>query len=104
MDSMSSVFPIIYGGVRCIVLWAWVRVIEKHVTSRREGYRPAGLWDRTVNRMIRHRGALVGAGRTVCHPAVSAAKVKLERSIATNKVLCPGDMITETIHPQKKVI
>lgn len=28
-------------------------------------------------------------------PAVSAAKVKLERSIATNKALHPGDTITE---------
>ena len=32
-------------------------------------------------------------------PAVSAAKVKLERSIATNKALHPGDVITaDDIH------
>ena len=76
-------------------------IIEKHVTidRRMKGTDQQGsLGPDGVNRMIRDIRIAehwLGQEELYVDPAVSAAKVKLERSIATNKVLCPGDMITE---------
>ena len=76
-------------------------IIEKHVTidRRMKGTDQQGsLGPDGVNRMIRDiRIAEHWLGREELYidPAVSAAKVKLERSIATNKALHPGDIITE---------
>ena len=75
--------------------------IERHVTIHRrmKGTDQQGsLGPDGVNRMIRDiRIAEHWLGREELYidPAVSAAKVKLERSIATNKALHPGDIITE---------
>lgn len=76
-------------------------IIEKHVTidRRMKGTDQQGsLGPDGVNRMIRDiRIAEHWLGREELYidSAVSAAKVKLERSIATNKALHPGDIITE---------
>ena len=72
-------------------------IIEKHVTidRRMKGTDQQGsLGPDGVNRMIRDiRIAEHWLGREELYidPAVSAAKVKLERSIATNKALHPGE-------------
>ena len=76
-------------------------IIEKHVTidRRMKGTDQQGsLGPDGVNRMIRDiRIAERWLGREELYvdPAVASAKVKLERSIATNKVLHPGDIIRE---------
>ena len=76
-------------------------IIEKHVTidRRMKGTDQQGsLGPDGVNRMIRDiRIAEHWLGREELYidSAVSAAKVKLERSIATNKALHPGDIIME---------
>ena len=76
-------------------------IIEKHITidRRMKGTDQQGsLGPDGVNRMIRDiRIAEHWLGREELYidPAVAAAKVKLERSIATNKALHPGDIIKE---------
>lgn len=76
-------------------------IIEKHVTidRRMKGTDQQGsLGPDGVNRMIRDIRIAehwLGEEELYIDPAVSAAKVKLERSIATNKALHPGDTITE---------
>ncbi len=76
-------------------------IIEKHITidRRMKGTDQQGsLGPDGVNRMIRDiRIAEHWMGRDELYidPAVSAAKVKLERSIATNRDLHTGDVITE---------
>ena len=76
-------------------------IIEKHITidRRMKGTDQQGsLGPDGVNRMIRDiRIAERWMGREELYidPAVSAAKVKLERSIATRRDLHPGDVITE---------
>lgn len=76
-------------------------IIEKHITidRRMKGTDQQGsLGPDGVNRMIRDiRIAERWLGREELYidPAVSAAKVKLERSIATRRDLQPGDVITE---------
>ena len=76
-------------------------IIEKHITTdrRMKGTDQQGsLGPDGVNRMIRDiRIAEHWLGREELYidPAVAAAKVKLERSIATNKALHPGDIIKE---------
>ena len=76
-------------------------IIEKHITidRRMKGTDQQGsLGPDGVNRMIRDiRIAERWMGREELYidPAVSAAKVKLERSIATRRYLHPGDVITE---------
>ena len=66
-------------------------IIEKHVTidRRMKGTDQQGS--------LGPDGAEHWLGREELYidSAVSAAKVKLERSIATNKALHPGDIITE---------
>lgn len=76
-------------------------IIEKHITidRRMKGTDQQGsLGPDGVNRMIRDiRIAERWLGREELYidPAVSAAKVKLERSIATRRTLKPGDTIRE---------
>ena len=76
-------------------------IIEKHITidRRMKGTDQQGsLGPDGVNRMIRDiRIAERWMGREELYidPAVSAAKVKLARSIATRRDLHPGDVITE---------
>lgn len=76
-------------------------IIEKHVTidRRMKGTDQQGsLGPDGVNRMIRDiriAERWLGNEELYIDPAVSAAKVKLERSIATNKALHKGDIITE---------
>ncbi len=76
-------------------------IVEKHITidRRMKGTDQQGsLGPDGVNRMIRDiRIAERWMGREELYidPAVEAAKVKLERSIATRRDLHPGDVITE---------
>lgn len=76
-------------------------IIEKHVTidRRMKGTDQQGsLGPDGVNRMIRDiriAECWLGCEELYIDSAVAAAKVKLERSIATNKVLHPGDVIRE---------
>jgi Sialic acid synthase len=76
-------------------------IIEKHVSidRRMKGTDQAGsLGPDGVNRMIRDIRVTerwLGREELYKEPAVASAKVKLERSIATNKTLYPGDVITE---------
>lgn len=76
-------------------------IIEKHITIDRhmKGTDQLGsLGPDGVNRMIRDIRVAeywMGTEGLAIDPAVSSAKVKLERSIATNKVLQPGDVIGE---------
>ncbi len=77
------------------------RIIEKHITidRRMKGTDQLGsLGPDGVNRMIRDiRVAEMWMGREELYidPAVSAARVKLERSIATKVALGAGDIVTE---------
>ena len=77
------------------------RIIEKHITidRRMKGTDQLGsLGPDGVNRMIRDiRVAEMWIGREELYidPAVSAARVKLERSIATKVALEAGDIVTE---------
>lgn len=77
------------------------RIIEKHITidRRMKGTDQLGsLGPDGVNRMIRDiRVAEMWMGREELYidPAVSAARVKLERSIATKVALEAGDIVTE---------
>lgn len=76
-------------------------IIEKHVTidRRMKGTDQQGsLGPDGVNRMIRDiriAERWLGKEELYIDPAVAAAKVKLERSIATRWDLHPGDVITE---------
>ncbi|MGI6218364.1 MAG: N-acetylneuraminate synthase family protein [Bacteroidaceae bacterium] len=76
-------------------------IIEKHITidRRMKGTDQLGsLGPDGVNRMIRDiRVAEMWMGREELYiePAVAAARVKLERSIATKVALQPGDIVTE---------
>jgi sialic acid synthase len=81
-------------------------IIEKHVTidRRMKGTDQQGsLGPDGVNRMIRDiriaERWLQGKEELYIDPAVTAAKIKLERSIATNKTLYSGHVISlEDIH------
>lgn len=81
-------------------------IIEKHITidRRMKGTDQQGsLGPDGVNRMIRDiriaERWLRGKEELYIDPAVTAAKIKLERSIATNKTLYPGHVISlEDIH------
>lgn len=76
-------------------------IIEKHITIDRnmKGTDQQGsLGPDGVNRMIRDiriAERWLGTEDIYIDPAVSSAKVKLERSIATKRVLKPGEVITE---------
>ena len=76
-------------------------IIEKHITidRRMKGTDQQGsLGPDGVNRMIRDiriAERWMGTEELYIDQAVSSAKVKLERSIASNKALHPGDVITE---------
>ena len=76
-------------------------IIEKHVTidRRMKGTDQQGsLGPDGVNRMIRDiriAERWLGKEELYIDSSVASAKVKLERSIATNKTLHPGDIITE---------
>lgn len=76
-------------------------IIEKHITIDRhmKGTDQLGsLGPDGVNRMIRDIRVAeywMGTESLYIDPAVASAKVKLERSIATNKLLRVGDVITE---------
>ena len=76
-------------------------IIEKHITldRRMKGTDQAGsLGPDGLNRMIRDIRILemsVGREDLFIEPSVTAAKVKLERSIATNRHVKAGEMITE---------
>lgn len=78
------------------------KIIEKHITidRRMKGTDQQGsLGPDGVNRMIRDiRIAERWMGREELYqdPAVAAAKIKLERSIATRRMLRPGDVIQES--------
>lgn len=77
-------------------------IIEKHITIDRhmKGTDQLGsLGPDGVNRMIRDirvAECWMGTESLYIDPAVDSAKVKLERSIATNKALHPGEVITES--------
>lgn len=76
-------------------------IIEKHVTidRRMKGTDQRGsLGPDGVNRMIRDiriAERWLGKEELYIDQSVESSKVKLERSIATNKTLNPGDIITE---------
>ena len=76
-------------------------IIEKHVTidRRMKGTDQQGsLGPDGVNRMIRDiriAERWLGKEELYIDSSVASAKVKLERSIATNKTLHPGDIITD---------
>lgn len=76
-------------------------IIEKHITIDRhmKGTDQIGsLGPDGVNRMIRDIRIVerwMGKEDIYIDPAVESARKKLERSIATNKTLMPGDIITE---------
>lgn len=76
-------------------------IIEKHITidRRMKGTDQQGsLGPDGVNRMIRDiriAERWLGSEELYIDEGVAGAKVKLERSIASNKALRPGDVITE---------
>lgn len=76
-------------------------IIEKHITIDRhmKGTDQSGsLGPDGVNRMVRDIRMVerwLGTEDLYIDKSVAAAKVKLERSIATNKILHVGDVITE---------
>ena len=76
-------------------------IIEKHVTidRRMKGTDQAGsLGPDGVNRMIRDiriTEMSMGKEEIFIEPDVMSSKIKLERSIATNRNLNVGDVITE---------
>ncbi|MDQ3048632.1 MAG: N-acetylneuraminate synthase family protein [Bacteroidota bacterium] len=77
------------------------RIIEKHITldRRMKGTDQAGsLGPDGVNRMVRDIRALelsFGKKEIFIEPEVEAAKVKLERSIATKRKISKGEVIGE---------
>lgn len=76
-------------------------IIEKHVTIDRhmKGTDQLGsLGPEGVNRMIRDiriAECWLGEEKLEIEPSVAEARIKLERSIATNKILKSGDVITD---------
>ena len=76
-------------------------IVEKHITidRRMKGTDQQGsLGPDGVNRMIRDirlAERWLGREELYIEPAVAAARVKLERSIATRRDLQPGDMVKE---------
>ncbi len=76
-------------------------IIEKHITIDRhmKGTDQIGsLGPDGVNRMIRDiriAERWMGTEDLYIDPAVQSARMKLERSIATNRALHPGDVVTE---------
>lgn len=76
-------------------------IIEKHITIDRHMKgtdQPGSLGPDGVNRMVRDiriAERWLGTEDLFIEESVAAAKEKLERSIATNKVLHVGDVITE---------
>lgn len=77
------------------------RVIEKHITIDRtmKGTDQAGsLGPDGVNRMVRDIRLFeqsLGKKEMFIEPSVEKAKIKLERSIATNKKISKGQILTE---------
>lgn len=77
------------------------QIIEKHITldRRMKGTDQAGsLGPDGINRMVRDIRVLemaFGKEEIFIDPSVQSAKEKLERSIATNKLIKKGDIITE---------
>lgn len=77
------------------------KIIEKHITIDRnmKGTDQAGsLGPDGVNRMVRDIRVTehwLGKNELYIDPSVSAAKIKLERSIATKHTLKPGDFIRQ---------
>lgn len=77
-------------------------IIEKHITIDRHMKgtdQPGSLGPDGVNRMVRDIRMVerwLGTEDLYIDKSVAAAKEKLERSIATNKILHVGDVITET--------
>lgn len=77
------------------------KIIEKHITIDRnmKGTDQAGsLGPDGVNRMVRDIRVTehwLGENELYIDPSVSAAKIKLERSIATKHTLKPGDVIRQ---------
>lgn len=77
------------------------KIIEKHITIDRnmKGTDQAGsLGPDGVNRMVRDIRVTehwLGKNELYIDPSVSAAKIKLERSIATKHTLKPGDVIRQ---------
>ncbi len=77
------------------------KIIEKHITIDRnmKGTDQAGsLGPDGVNRMVRDIRVTehwLGKSELYIDPSVSAAKIKLERSIATKHTLKPGDVIRQ---------
>lgn len=92
--SLGIVAPVVAVGLGA-------RVIEKHVTLSRgmKGSDHAGaLGPDGLLRMvrdIRHIELSMGEKRLFAHPAATAARSKLERSIATKRDLRIGDVIKE---------
>jgi 3-deoxy-D-glycero-D-galacto-nononate 9-phosphate synthase len=78
------------------------KIIEKHITldRRMKGTDQKGsLGPDGINRMMRDLRVFemsLGKEEIFIEPSVTSAKVKLERSIATNKALKKGDAITES--------
>ncbi|MCK6601708.1 MAG: N-acetylneuraminate synthase family protein [Bacteroidetes bacterium] len=78
------------------------KIVEKHITidRRMKGTDQAGsLGPDGVNRMVRDIRLLemsIGEKIMTIPEGVSAAKLKLERSIAAKRELMPGDLITES--------
>ncbi|MDY3294913.1 MAG: N-acetylneuraminate synthase family protein [Bacteroidaceae bacterium] len=76
-------------------------IIEKHITIDRHMKgtdQPGSLGPDGVNRMVRDIRMVerwLGTEDLYIDKSVAAAKEKLERSIATNKILHVGDVITE---------
>jgi 3-deoxy-D-glycero-D-galacto-nononate 9-phosphate synthase len=78
------------------------KIIEKHITLDRKmkGTDQKGsLGPDGINRMMRDLRVFemsLGKEEIFIEPSVASAKVKLERSIATNKALKKGNIITES--------
>jgi 3-deoxy-D-glycero-D-galacto-nononate 9-phosphate synthase len=77
-------------------------VIEKHITidrtmkgtDQRGSLGPDGLY--RMVRDIRCLEMAMGEKKIFAHDAIAAAKLKLERSIASNRIINKGEVITET--------
>ena len=101
LDDALEVITRYHDNIAILHCVMGAEIIEKHITidRRMKGTDQQGsLGPDGVNRMIRDiRIAERWMGREELYidPAVSAAKVKLERSIATRRDLHPGDVITE---------
>ena len=102
MGSIASASPTIPSVLPLLSLpWVWVRksLRSMSIDRRMKGTDQQGsLGPDGVNRMIRDiriAERWLGKEELYIDSSVASAKVKLERSIATNKTLHPGDIITE---------